>query len=156
MLFFSLSHRDAMLESAKDLTASTGWKADAVTLAAFSTAEDAASGESPVCVGVFQGRDASTAEFHCGMAPGHLMSREIIRAMAVYAFSEAGLGLEILFTSVAESNKRAQIVDLKVGFEFEHRKRYGAGPGEDAIVFSMRRENIARFLPAAARPTDRN
>lgn len=156
MLYFSLSHRDAMLEAAKDLTASTGWKADAVTLAAFATAEGAAAGESPVCVGVFQGRDASTAEFHCGMADGWRMSREIIRAMAAYAFSPAGLGLEVLFTSVAERNVRAQIVDLKVGFEFEYRKRCGAGIDEDAIVFSMRRDNVARFLPAAARPTDRN
>lgn len=156
MLYFSLAHRDAMLEAAKPLTFSSGWKPDAVTLAAFATAEDAAAGERPICVGVFQGRDAHAAEFHCGMADGAHMTREIIRAMAAYAFSPNGLGLEILFISVAEGNTRAQIADLKVGFEFEHRKRYGAGPGEDAIVFSMRRENVARFLPAAARPTDRN
>lgn len=145
-----------MLEEAKDLTDSTGWKEDAVTLAAFATADDAAAGKRPVCVGVFQGRDSRTAEFHCGMSGGRAMSREIIRAMAAYAFSENGLGLEILFAPISEHNTNAQISALKVGFEFDYRKRYGAGIGVDAIVFSMRRENVARFLPAAARPTDRN
>lgn len=140
------ANQEELLETARQLTESEGWKRDAV---AFAVRRD---GGEIICIGVFQDFAGREAEWHGAMI-GEKLSPEVIQAMVALAFNPRFLNLKRVYAPVAESNRAAQIVALKCGYDFEYRKRGGAAGGEDAIVFSITPESAGK---AAAIGPNRN
>jgi RimJ/RimL family protein N-acetyltransferase len=70
---------------------------------------------------------------------GNWVSRELIRIVFDYPFRQ--LGMEHLFASVAESNKRALRFDQRMGFRQFGRIKNGWDIGEDLIVLTMAKQD---------------
>lgn len=63
------------------------------------------------------------------------LTRPVLRAIFGYAFEH--LGLQRLNAIIPAARVPAQILALKLGFEFEGRTRCGADDGSDGIVLGM-------------------
>ena len=123
-----------LLESALEPTGSSGWRDDAV---AFGVKGD---GDTLTAVAVFQGFGGNDAEFHFAKLGDGSITRGHIEAFSMIAFHHRGLGLKKVWAQIAAHNKAAQRAAVGLGFDFEYRKRAGLEGGEDAIVFSMSRQ----------------
>lgn len=129
------------LEAAKRLTGSTGFLEDAKAVAIY---RDGHEGDvkNLAAVAVFEAFRGHRAELHFGAEDGHPLSMEWIVAMVQIAFHPRTFNLERLIARVPDWNVGAQVILLKLGFEFEYRDRGSTAGGDDGIVFSLSREKI--------------
>lgn len=146
-MHFTRKNQDQLKQIALAPTGSTGWRDDAVAFAAARSAD-----AEPIAVAVFQAFTGREAEFHITMLDGARMQPAIVAAMITMSFNPRGLGLDRLWCQIANDNPTAQVAAIKVGFQFEYRKRGGIAGGKDAIVFSMVRAGTDQA--AAKHPND--
>jgi RimJ/RimL family protein N-acetyltransferase len=132
-MHFTQSNQAEMLAAASAATESLGWSKDARAFGAIR--DDGAL----VAVAVFENFTGKTADLHFAMLNGSKMGAETVSAIVQIAFHPRALDLDRLWTVTSEDNRAAQVAALKVGFQFEYRKRAGLWHGKDAIVFSMGR-----------------
>ncbi len=78
---------------------------------------------------------------------GHWMTRQFLRAAFEYPFCQ--LGYKRVTAPIAESNKRARVFVLNLGFKQEGYHPYGAKDGA-LISHGMLRENC-RYIPPSKR-----
>lgn len=90
-----------------------------------------------VCLNAFYGHYASIHIASDGRKSW--ASPQVLRCIFGYAFNFLGLRRLNCITSV--NNLPAQILALRLGFEFEGRTRCGADDGSDGIVLGMLAEN---------------
>jgi hypothetical protein len=139
-LHFTRRDQTMLLAKAAWWTDSKGWRSDATALGVYADAEQ----RELAAVAVFQNIDAYGAEFHFAMMPGHLIGRDIMEGiMQVAMINPRGFQFPMVWAPIPASNVRAQVIALRLGFQFEHRKRGSATGQEDAIVFSFRRREAS-------------
>lgn len=96
---------------------------------------------------IFQGYTGASIELHTAGFDPHWMCRDLIWATFAYPFLQ--LGCLKVIGRVAETNRRALELDLKLGFIEEARIR-DAYPDGDLIILTMRRD-ACRWLKIAPR-----
>ena len=69
--------------------------------------------------------------------------RHLLRPVFAYPFLEAGKG--VLIGTIPSHNHKSVAMTRALGFREAHRVRDGWAPGDDMIVFEMRREDC-RFI----------
>lgn len=83
---------------------------------------------------------------------GHWMTRSFLRAVFEYPFVQ--LGYKRVTVPVAESNKRARVFVMNLGFKQEGYHPYGAKDGA-SITHGMLRENCAWISPSERHMKDK-
>lgn len=144
-MHFTQRDQENLLATAAEHTQSDGWAPDA---RAFGAMRDDGS---MAAVAVFQNFAGHDADLHFCMIDGARMGAEVVAAIVTMAFHPRALNRERLWVQIAADNKPAQVAALKVGFEFEYRKRAGFRGLKDAIVLSMRHSGPSQ---AAAKHTE--
>jgi RimJ/RimL family protein N-acetyltransferase len=131
-MHFFRQDQPAILQIAAQATGSTGWGPDAHGILAVPV-EDSP----PVAVGVFERFTGRDADFHFAMLHSARFSRDIMQAFVMIAFHPRAMALERVWGIIPTWNLGAQAMALRLGFQFEHRKRAGLIGGGDAIVLSL-------------------
>ncbi|MGN7869544.1 hypothetical protein [Paracoccus sp. 22332] len=145
-MIVTTENQDMLLEAAARETASTGWAKDAQ---AVGFVDD----RGLIGVAVFQHITEFHSDFHIAAMPGRILSADAIKILIKLAFHPDHMGLDALWMPIAEGNRKAQIAALKLGCQFESRRRGYSADGTDAILMALRRENIFT-MPAPATPAD--
>lgn len=145
-MHFSRKDQPSLLEVAKTITASTGWKRDA-------TAWGIYDGDDLRAVAVFQGFAGTGAEFHFGMMPGRRVGKDVMRGIIAMAMHPKGMDLQHLMAPIAVENVAAQIAALKCGAQIEARVRGSLWGGGDAILFVLARGDASQ-QPSAKTVTE--
>lgn len=130
------------LEAAKRLTGSEGFLEDAYAIAIYRDGREG-DAQALAAVAVFEAFRGGRAELHFGAEDGQPLSADWIIAMVTIAFHPKTFNLRNLIARVPDWNVAAQIMLLKLGFEFEYRDRASTAGGDDGIVFSIERDKIA-------------
>lgn len=138
-MHFSRRDQDKLLAAAKSLTASDGWRADAIAWGVY----DAPDGDMRAAA-VFQNIDVNGAEVHFGMVQGRRLTLGVLRSLIDMATHPRAMNLPRLFAHIGVSNVRAQSAALKCGASFEYRIRGGLRGGKDAIVMVLERGDASR------------
>lgn len=131
-MHFSRANQAELLEAAKTLTASTGWRRDAMAWGIYDADELRG-------VAVFQAFTGTGAEFHFGMMPGRRVGKEVMQGIIAMAMHPRGMNLTHLIAPIAVDNVGAQVAALKCGAQIEARVRGSLWGGGDAILFSLAR-----------------
>lgn len=139
--------QELLLEAAARETASTGWAKDA-------TAVGFADERGLIGVAVYQNITGAHADLHLAAMPGRRLTGSVFTVLLKLAFHADHMGLETLWLPIPVANRRAQIAALKIGCEFEARRRGYSADGSDAILMALRRDNIIT-TPATATPADK-
>lgn len=145
-MIVTTENQDMLLEAAARETASTGWAKDA-------TAVGFADERGLIGVGVYQNLTGAHADLHLAAMPGRRLTARVFQSLLKLAFAPAHMDLEALWLPIPEANRKAQIATLKIGGEFEARRRGYAADGSDAILMALRRDKIFT-MPATATPAD--
>lgn len=145
-LIVTTDNPDLLFETAMAATASTGWAKDALPVGFIDpVAQEIAA------VVVFQNRSGEHADLHIAAVNGHRLDAESLAVIVKLAFDPAHLNLDVLWAPIPVRNTKAQISALKMGFEFEARRRGYAADGSDAILMALRRDTVFT-TPATATP----
>lgn len=147
-MHFSSKDQAALLEAAKAVTRSTGWKRDAMAWGIYD-------GEDLRALVVFQGFAGHGAEVHFGMMPGRKVGKDVMRGIISMAMHPRGLNLSHLMAPIAADNIPAQVAALKCGAQIEARVRGSLWGGGDAILFVLGRGD-AHQQPSAMTETANN
>ena len=145
-MIVTTENQDMLLEAAARETASTGWAKDAQ---AVGFVDD----RGLIGVAVFQNITEAHADFHIATMPGRRLTAPAIQILLKLAFHPDHMGLDVLWMPIPEGNRKAQIAALKLGCQFEARRRGYSADGSDAILMALRRDNIIT-MPAPATPAD--
>lgn len=134
-MIVTTENQDMLLEAAARETASTGWAKDAQ---AVGFVDD----RGLIGVAVYQNITEAHADFHIAAMPGRRLNGEIFRILLKLAFHSDHMGLDVLWFPIPETNVKAQVAALKMGCQFEARRRGYSADGTDAILMSLRCENL--------------
>lgn len=145
-MHFTSKNQPDLLEAAKALTASSGWRDDARAWGVYD-------GDDLRAVAVFQGFAADGAEFHFGMMPGRRLGKDVMRGIIAMAMHPRGMNLSRLIAPIAAQNISAQVAALKCGAQIEARVRGSLWGGGDAILFVLARGDASQ-QPSAKTETD--
>ena len=145
-MHFSRKDQGALLDTAKSVTASSGWRSDAVAWGIYDGADLRA-------VAVFQGFAGDGAEFHFGMLPGRRIGKDVMRGIISMAMHPRGMNLSRLIAPIPVENTSAQVAALKCGAQIEARVRGSLWGGGDAILFVLERGD-AHQQPSAVIETE--
>lgn len=145
-MIVTTENQDMLLEAAARETGSTGWAKDAQ---AVGFVDD----RGLIGVAVYQNITAAHSDFHLAAMPGRRLTQGVFKILIKLAFHPDHMGLDALWLPIPEGNVKAQIASLKIGCQFEARRRGYSADGTDAILMALRRDNIIT-TQAPATPAD--
>lgn len=145
-MIITQENQDMLLDAAARETSSTGWAKDAVAVG-FVDARGL------IGVAVFQNMAGYHADMHIAAMPGRRLTHSVITVLIRLAFHPDHMNLDVLWMPIPAGNRRAQIAALKIGCDFEARRRGYSADGSDAILMALRRESITT-MPAPATPAE--
>ncbi|WP_339816543.1 hypothetical protein [uncultured Paracoccus sp.] len=134
-MIVTTENQDMLLEAAARKTASTGWAKDAQ---AVGFVDD----RGLIGVAVYQNITEAHADFHLAAMPGRRLTAAVFQILLKLAFHSDHMALDVLWLPIPEKNVKAQVAALKIGCQFEARRRGYSADGTDAILMSLRCENL--------------
>lgn len=130
---FSQVDQEGLLAQALAVTASTGWRKDAI---AWGVLTDDGSLRA---VAVFQNFDGEGADFHFGMIGEARIGHSLIQGLVRLSMHPRAMNLPRLMMHIDAENRVAQAAALKIGASFEARIRGSLRGGNDVILMALER-----------------
>lgn len=144
---FTTTEKDYHLAIAAEYTASRGWRADAIAVAAYDDGAERADQNQIRGIFVLQNFDGFGADVHFALAPGRHNTRRLVQSLLTFSFHPSWQNLPSLRAFIPITNVEMQQAALHMGFQVVARLPSGVMSMDDAILMVLKQEDCRWTLP---------